>query len=350
MPIKPYTLMRVKNVWIIAVTGILITTVQSCSKPCGCPAGPTLKSGDVLVAGNATYPGSSEVAAYWVNGALNRITNIPMSWATGIAASGQDVYVIGDTANQALDMGSVYWKNGIKMTLSGEHPFARSIFVSGTDVYITGFNRSASGSITAVYWKNGDIHTLNTLTPGQYAMAKSGFVSGTDVYFAGETTITPGNFVCAVYWKNGVPVKLGNPASISSATTIFVSGTDVYIGGSSSGPAGFGNDVATLWKNGIPTYLETKSSLITGLVVSGNDLLAVGSVSPYTAAYWKNGVSVTLPGFSSFTGSAYATSVAFHGSDVYICGRSGFDATFWKNGVETKITEGKEISSIFIVP
>jgi hypothetical protein len=345
-----YGLMQLKNLWIIAGMAV-ITSVQSCSKPCGCIDEPILKSGDVLVAGSAPFPGGPDVAAYWVNGVLQRFTNLRQSWATGIAVSGKDVYVIGDTSNSIMETGSVYWKNGVKMTLNGLRPAASSIFVSGTDVYITGSVASANGTSAAVYWKNGVIYTL-TSKPGETTVATSGFVSGTDVYIVGgaiSNNAGSAGAVNAVYWKNGAPVMLPSSGTLSNANTIFVSGPDVYIGGSSTSGNG-GISVATLWKNGTPNYLDPKNSSIGAITVSGNDVYAVGVIAPGTSGYWKNGIAVSLPGFSPSFGNVVTSSVAVSGQDVYIGGQSASQATLWKNGVETKLAEGSGITSIFIVP
>jgi hypothetical protein len=345
-----YMLMRLKNSWIIAGMAV-ITSIQSCSKPCGCIDEPTFKSGDVLVAGSAPFSGGPDVAAYWVNGTLTRFTNIRKSWATGIAVSGKDVYVIGDTSNSIMETGSVYWKNGIKMTLNGLHPSASSIFVSGTDVYITGSITSANGVSMAVYWKNGVMYTL-TSKPAETTVATSGYISGTDVYIVGSTisnNVGSTGVINAVYWKNGAAVVLPSAGTFSNANTVFVSGPDVYIGGSSTSGNG-GTTVATLWKNGTPIYLDPKNSSISAITVSGNDVYAVGSIAPGTSGYWKNGLAVSLPGFSPAFGNAVASSVAVSGPDVYIGGQSASQATLWKNGVETKLAEGSGITSIFIVP
>ncbi|HUZ57631.1 MAG TPA: hypothetical protein VMU83_02505 [Hanamia sp.] len=151
-----------------------------------------------------------------------------------------------------------------------------------------------------------------------------------DVYVAG-------NVGGAVYWKNGVMVRLADSAS---ANSIFVSGNDVYVAGSI-------NDSVVYWKNGIATYLGA-SGAATSIFVSGSDVYLAASVDnsgkpfinqynrlTYHPTYWKNSTQVTL------SNDGTARSIFVSGTDVYVAGSDDTNAvyvpTYWKNQVPTHL-------------
>jgi hypothetical protein len=153
---------------------------------------------DVYVAGVSNFV----TATYWKNGVATYMpdsnlfsNNNPVyanvSYANGIALSGQDVYVVGGT-----NAGGVYWKNGLAIPLSPlETGGCNSIYVSGTDVYIAGIL-----NYHATYWKNG---TPFQLSSSNTSYANSIFVLGNDVYVAGM-----GIYSVASFWKNGGLINL----------------------------------------------------------------------------------------------------------------------------------------------
>jgi hypothetical protein len=169
----------------------------------------------------------------------------------------------------------------------------------------------------AAYWKNGTLVTLSDQS-SPAAAATSITVNGTDVYVGGQTL--SGTAVNALYWKNGVQHILVTGSLIvgyyttsnqvyAGVSSIAVNGNDVYCGGSSAvavnnGGAGTLNDlvghyVATYWKNGVMTTLNTGS--IGGIALSGSDLYLAGSLSNGTGALWKDGTMTTLGVASSNT-------------------------------------------------
>jgi hypothetical protein len=103
--------------------------------------------------------------------------------------------------------------------------------VAGPDVYVAG-GEQTSNSTVAKYWKNGAAVVLPDL--GQGALAQSIFVSGNDVYTAGwqgKTTQLDATHTLhtqvATYWKNGMPTELTDGTALSIAYSTFVSGADV---------------------------------------------------------------------------------------------------------------------------
>ncbi len=344
--------MRTTTVFFILLLAGL-ACLQSCKKD-SVETGPLFKKGDVLFIGGGVDTNGHVVAAYWKNNVMTRLSNDPYNLAgaamtTGLAVSGNDLYAVGYVSNPVMETAAVYWKNGVLIRLADWGSYANSIYISGTDVYIAG-----TVSNKAVYWKNGVLNTLSG-NPLQNSDAESVFVSGNDVYVSGaaDDGSLSYSFLKAAYWKNNVPVQLTGGV-YSRATGISVVGTDIYICGYTANASSL--QVATLWKNGIPSFLETTSSMIFAMTISGSDIYAAGLATANNGAtYWKNGVSVSLGGVASGspTLSSAANCIAVSGTDLYIGGQAGPNyqsATIWKNGVETKLSDVGTITGIYIVP
>ncbi|RPD44455.1 hypothetical protein [Paracnuella aquatica] len=200
--------------------------------------GVALNGSDVYISGE-DYNSSRVV--YWKNGLTTALGSLVGKDPTrgnyigvygyDMAVTGNDVYVVGDTAQKAI-----YWKNGIGTMLSANNAYgtATAIVLSNKDVYISGVEDG-----NAVYWKNGVKTVLSTQNSGAYGIA----VSGNDVYVAGNDSSDP------VYWKNGVKTILpgGSPLGSAHANAIAIDGADVHVVGSTGVPV--------YWKNGILTVL-----------------------------------------------------------------------------------------------
>ncbi len=301
----------------------------------------------VFVAGyesNGTY----NVAKYWIDGQEIKLSDGTRdASANSLVVSNNDVYIAGS------DSGAVYWKNNSEIRLPGNN--ASSIFVSGNDVYVAGVHDSK-----AVYWKNGtEVVLENTNVYGEFnnAAANSIFVSGNDVYAAGFDGPN------AVYWKNGTEIYLtASTITITGyvhAYSIYVKGTDVYVVGYSSF-AGSAFPLVWYWKNEVRIPIDQNGSdgQGTAVLVSGSDVYVAGmqvSSPDYiqTAAYWKNNNLVLLPRIAT---TSFAKSIFVSGNDVYLAGVEDVAyqmtyAVYWKNGVETKLTDGTDgavANSIFV--
>ena len=245
------------------------------------------------------------------------------------------VYVTGYGSYGTVVSGSAYWKDGVLTPLSGGQ-FATGIAFIDTNVYVAGnagYMLPAGGYATeAVYWKNGVMVKLGN--PPSYASSIA--ISGTDVYIAGIAEVN--NIYSAVYWKNGVLDTLSNmPYSVANA--IAVSGNDVYVAGN----AGNNGYQAVLWKNGIQVPLENSvASRANAIALSGPDVYIAGLVvtgsNTNAAVYWKNGVRVNLNPASTDTTitNTYASAIAVSGANVYVTGyMNNSYALYWKNGAQT---------------
>ncbi|MDR1841327.1 MAG: hypothetical protein LBQ86_05320 [Holophagales bacterium] len=214
------------------------------------------------------------------------------------------------------------WENGALKTISRGIDDGKpsegttrgnQVFVSDTgDIYVAGYNAADSVDYwfqhSATYWKNGEEITLTE--PGIYAEAESIFVVGDNVYVAGNTFRTP-SFVpaypVATLWKNGEPTYFSDPDDwniVSRAYSVCVSGDDVYVAGYLTSEY-MQIYHATIWKNGETQLIGDKieSSLVYSILVSSGNVYAAGlqyrldhsGVSLPHATIWKNGEPQYLP-------------------------------------------------------
>jgi hypothetical protein len=331
-----------------AILIVVMALLSSCKKDFP----PIFKHGHsgtpvVLVAGYES-DGTHNIAKYWIDGQEMKLSDGSQdATANSIVVSNNNVYIAGS------DNGAVYWKNNSETRLSGD--IASSVFVSGNDVYIAGTHNQK-----AVYWKNGMEDTLeSTNVYGNFniSAANSIFVSGNNVYVAGYDGPN------AVYWKNGVEIYLTastiDIAGFVHAYSIFVKDPDVYVTGYDVSAGGIFPQV-WFWKNDVRIPINPVDSYGQGnaVIVSGSDVYIAGmqvSAPAYvqTAAYWKNGNVVLLP---ATVAPSFAKSIFVSGNDVYLAGYEDIAyqmsyAVYWKDGVETKLTDGTHAAaanSIFV--
>jgi hypothetical protein len=278
-------------------------------------------STNVYVGGNVSMVPNT-IAMLWNNNSPTKLPDFNTTSGanvSSIAVSGSDVYAVGN----GIYIGNSYpivWKNGIKLdllVLGGYIKNLNTIFINGNDIYYGGSARNTntgSSDYYPVIWKN------NVRT---YLSNSSGSI--------GSIAIS-GNILYALegqggrrFWKNGVENNLDG-----QGYSIFASGTDIYISGVSSYN---GNDVPTIWKNGVKIILSNYGlyGQAKSIFVNGSDVYVVGSGNG-SPILWKNGVALKLEMSS-------ATSVFVKGSDVFISGSTLPDKSYglnypciWKNG------------------
>jgi hypothetical protein len=148
------------------------------------------------------------------------------------------------------------------------------------------------------------------------------------------------------YWLNGKGVDLED-SGIMQPMQIFVSGSDVYI--IDNVPAGGVN----YWKNGTIVNVFDGSGETSAIFVSGSDVYVAGKADNLVA-YWKNGAQTKLTDGKNY---ANATALYVSGYNVYV---SGYEQTgslraakCWKNGNEITLDKGKhescEATSVFVI-
>jgi hypothetical protein len=140
-------------------------------------------------------------ATYYKNGSVVKLNDTAGFASTGIYVSGNDVYVSGDKS-VGFDPYAVYWKNGIKISLSTQISDSNAIYVSGTDVYVAGWE-TVNGKTIATIWKNGVAMHLSSSSSDCTDVS----VSGNNVYVIGEVFGSPGT-PAAITWKNGIATTL----------------------------------------------------------------------------------------------------------------------------------------------
>jgi hypothetical protein len=331
---------------------------------------------DVYVAGYVDVGGLKPTAAYWKNDTLTVLgDSLSVSWATGIAVEGNDVYVVGGKqplANFQISQ-AVLWKNGVPTILSPDSTqcAATWIALNGSNVYIGG-GSSASVNFGVYYsepfyWENGVPFKLSEATTIDAIT-----FNGNDVYFAGAAVTAPFGAQPAfntAYWKNGgAPVILGPLVTAppsgyysSFATSIAVSGSNVYLAMGST------IQQAIYWTNSNATRLSPSIpvSFTNSIAVNGNNVYVAGEVqnSSYIlqAAVWQNNALSILPiAPASSSTNSYATAIALNGGDVFVSGylysqaAALSAAVYWQNGAIVQLSDpgnyGAEASSITVVP
>jgi hypothetical protein len=368
---------------------VLIICSTGCKKLAVGPAAATINtittinynSADVYVAGALTVQASNgfwQVAAYWKDGVLTLLGDtLTPSSATGIAVSGNNVYVAGFKQVNNLKTQACLWINGKEQVLSPDSSFstATCIALQGSNVLVGGACYDLSPALGVVEYSGHGVYWMNGIPASipNAANITSVAVSGEDVYFASyynEPYVFAGNDTTggggvAAYWKdNGPVVLLGQPttnASVSDLVGIAVSGQNVYAAG--FGPA----NLSYFWTNGVKNELTQSNSNANAaaIALSGNDVYIGGSLTNSigypSAVYWKNNVPVTLS-TSNINGSGYSqvNAIAVNGTDVYAAGLFYNTATsystvvLWVNGTAVALANGQgggtTANAIYVVP
>jgi hypothetical protein len=197
--------------------------------------------------------------AYWTNGIETNLNGtlpagVGYSFsASGITVSGNNVYVSGSIyyinydGVGAYGNNAIYWTNSALVNLyqhgygGAVYPATTGVAVSGNDVYVAGnMDIDADSMAWCGYWKNNTKVDLLFRSGGTYASTTGIAVSGSDVYVIGNYISPSGGQ--AVYWKNG---NLNTLPGGAGATAIATFGSDVYIVGGDADGAHF-----DIWKNG----------------------------------------------------------------------------------------------------
>lgn len=216
--------------------------------------------GSDVYTGGQLYESLTRYALYWKNSSditmLGTNTNNGAAYVNGFAASGSDLYAVGNIGN----VGKV-WKNGAEISLpNSAGSVLKAITVSGNDVYIIG-----NVSVTTIrYWKN-NIHTDITVPAGREIYASGIAVENNDIYISGwEST---GTVLIAKYWKNGNEVVLGDGIKNSYTGGIAVKNGKVYVAGNQVAANTSFPYYATLWEDGVAKAIGARNSQATAIVV-----------------------------------------------------------------------------------
>lgn len=235
----------------------------------------------------------------------------------------------GQNTAWGVPISAYYWDNGVPVYLNTfirqSNCFTTGIAASGNDIYVCGYIYYGMNTMAEV-WVDGVEQTLTSTT--QNARANAIFVSGQDVYVAGN--ISNGTHDVATVWRNGNPIAMGDGMVDSYATAITLAGNDIYIAGYKGQP-GNANHVAVSWKNGTVSTLSdgTADTYATGIAVTGNNVYVTGYIQGSSALLWKDGAASPL-------GGNFATGAFTNNNEVYVAGYSsgiyGYASYVWTWG------------------
>ena len=124
-------------------------------------------NGNVHVSGHEFINGIA-VPTYWLNAVPTRLSNPGVGyWTSGMAISNGNVFITvrenGGSVQTPDKVG--YWKVGssiVELSAGGYHAEVNGIAADGNDVYVVGAYRFDGGPSSACIWKNGEIAKLPT--------------------------------------------------------------------------------------------------------------------------------------------------------------------------------------------
>jgi hypothetical protein len=234
-----------------------------------------------------------------------------------------DVYVAGFTVKDTTDsQRAVCWKNGQKVELSSTLSKASGIVASGSDVYVSGFDKNGGDNEHACYWKNGTQTILSTSATDSEGMCIA--VSGSDVYVGGKDYIkvSGSSIDQARYWKNSSSNEVVLSQSVPSDDTIV---NDILLDGTDALCAGYeykdSHPLATRWKNNVETFISDYESTVNAIAISGSDTYYGGWMVNVTnnATVWKEDNSGNVSVFSTLsTKDSNVNDMVFSGEDLYV--------------------------------
>ncbi len=255
--------------------------------------------------------------------------------AQAICLYNNEVYIAGSTGNSVF-----VWKNGQALNdVISDMTGASGIFVTSNLICISGEGKNAQGYNGFAKYSVNDLVTplgAQRLT----SWANSVFVSGNDIYVAWtETTDDSHGF--ARYSKNGVTTTLSDTLRSADAYSILVNNNDVYVAGDLSDPNSY-KPYAVYWKNGVPVRLNNDPglhSVATQITISGDDIYVAGELVDTAghfaqAVYWKNDSLNILSDKFGFAAGKY---IAVVNGYVYVAGIDHQRIVCWVNGKEKQI-------------
>jgi len=224
---------------------------------------------DILICGENNYFDTNAqswfvIPLFWENGILSELERGSYASYTcsKMILSGDDVLISGIA--YTTDTVAVYWKNGVLAEFADILPLQEptGIAVSGNNVFVTGNAEAEEVSINPYLGADGE-----TVPPEMRALS-TGYASNAlvfDIVFAGADRYIVGGVMSQesgfnpVYWKNdGPPVPLGlDGALIGFATSVISHNGMVAIGGWAIDYNG--TTKAMLWEDGVSYVLWEKA-------------------------------------------------------------------------------------------
>lgn len=140
--------------------------------------GITFQGNDMYISGSVGTAFGNDYLGYWKNGTFfaNPSPSPPYPNNTSIVVKGSDVYTAGIHAENGV-LSAAYWKNGAE-TILASNATATGMAFSGNDMYVVGTTllpNSLTSQPSPVYWINGTLVKLPAPVPDN-TMATSIFV------------------------------------------------------------------------------------------------------------------------------------------------------------------------------
>lgn len=329
---------------------ILCTLLNSCSKDSNDVTPEKVATvKDIYVCGT-NYSG---IATIWKNGVATTLNDglDPSLNSTSIAnqmvINGNDTYVVGLRANRTSTNYGTIWKNGIPSYLesNGKLCHANTITVSNNNIYVGG---EIDG--IATIWKNGIPESIIMSPPAPFfSTIEAISISNNNVYSIIRFD-KPNGFFNTIdskskILKNGVVFDFTNGTTYESINALYTVNNDVYVAGYL--PINGSHPKAVLWKNGVLKTLSdgTEETFINGICVINNDCYVGGATAiydnnttfpiriGYKATIWKNGVPSYLVSDTSPGELTEVMDLKSVNNDVFALVLVNGKLSIWKNGV-----------------
>ena len=249
------------------LTILLFIILTSCSNNSDATVAPTAtnasSSTDVYIVGLTKNSNNNRIPTVWKNGVPNILPSDLNTLTIGskIAVSGSDVYVVNEND---FTSSILLWKNGI-IVQTIPNSSAHEIIVEGNDVYILGQTAN-----TFKTWKNG-VETILTSNVSNNFVFKMKVVNG-DVYAAGSERGGTKNI--AKFWKNGAATTISNISFNSFVDDFEVVNNEVTVLFRERNTAT--TETLKVWKNGNIVTLE--SGLLSDGTIGRGFLEVVGNI------------------------------------------------------------------------
>lgn len=332
---------------------LLCTFLNSCSKDSdnvNTEKVSTVK--DIYVCGT----NSQGIATIWKNGVATNLNDgldpslKTYSIANQMIINGNDTYIVGSRTNSASTNYGTIWKNGVPTYLEskGGRCYANTINILNNDIYVGGEIEGV-----ATIWKNGIPESITMSPPVPFTSSIEAFsVSNNDVYSIISFEEINGGPPNSRYdsrskiLKNGVVFDFTNGTNYQSINALYTVNNDVYVAGYL--PINGEHPKAALWKNGVLTPLSdgTEETYINGMCVINNDCYVGGATAiydnsttfpiriGYKATIWKNGLpSYLISDTSDSTELTEVLDLKAVNNDIYALVKVKGKLSIWKNGV-----------------
>lgn len=275
----------------------------------------------------------------YVHATVNGVESISCKiTVNGVYDEDNDVYVLGNFGKTLM-----YWKNGIptQITESKNRIIGKAIQVVGDNIYSAADDYTVDGYPIAKYWINGEEFVLSAQKSGVTDMA----VFNNDVYVVGYEVDNTGLYI-ATLWKNGVATHLDSGGNLSIANAITINNGDVYIAGYKADYNKGDKEIAKYWINGEAVEItQNTTANAQDIYIKDNKIYTLVNETVNNvvlAKYWENGNDFIL---SENNTATLGRSMTIIDNIIYVSGII-YDkdiehryATLWVNGIEKRLSE-----------